>query len=107
MASGNQRCVFHRTNAAESIAYHVPYYSQDGRLAYFAAFKSHCSFFWISADDKKTYAKDLASQKVVGSTLRIPQGGKVPAALIQKLVRSRIKANATKRASSPSTRRRR
>lgn len=82
--------------ARESISYHMPYYSQNGRLAYFAVFKSHCSFFWLSAQDKKTFAKELASQTVVGSTLRIPQGGKVPAALIQKIVKSRVRENTAK-----------
>lgn len=83
-------------DARESISYHMPYYSQNGRLAYFAAFKSHCSFFWISAQDKKEFAKELASQHVVGSTLRIPQGGKVPSALIQKIVKNRVKTNSMK-----------
>jgi len=75
----------------------MTYYSQNGRLAYFAAFRSHCSFFWLSAQDRKTFAKELASQTVVGSTLRIPQGGKVPAALIRKIVRSRVRENEMKK----------
>lgn len=83
--------------ASESISYHMPYYSQNGRLAYFAAFTNHCSFFWISAEDKKAYAKELASQKVVGSTLRIPKGGNVPSALIEKLVRGRVRQNEKKK----------
>ncbi|HEY8534952.1 MAG TPA: DUF1801 domain-containing protein [Vicinamibacterales bacterium] len=83
--------------ARESISYRMPYYSQNGRLAYFAAFTSHCSFFWLSAQDRKTYAKELASQTVVGSTLRIPRGGKVPAALIQKIVRNRVRENMAKK----------
>lgn len=77
--------------AAESISYKMPYYSQGGRVAYFAAFKKHCSFFWISAEDKKVFAKDLAKHKVVGSTLQIPQGTKVPTALVKKIVRSHVK----------------
>jgi uncharacterized protein YdhG (YjbR/CyaY superfamily) len=80
-------------DACESISYHMPHYSQNGRLAYFAVFKSHCSFFWLSAKDKKAFARELASQRVVGSTLQIPQGGKVPVGLIQKIVRSRVKEN--------------
>ena len=80
-------------SAKESISYRMPYYSQHGRLAYFAAFKNHCSFFWISASDKKVFAKEFASQKVVGSTLQIPQGKKVPVTLIKKLVKTRVKSN--------------
>ncbi|RJQ36688.1 DUF1801 domain-containing protein [Candidatus Parcubacteria bacterium] len=79
--------------AKESISYHMPYYSQNGRLAYFAAFKNHCSFFWISAKDKKTFKKELAAQKVVASTLQIPRGAKVPTALIKKIIRARLKEN--------------
>lgn len=84
--------------ATEKISYRMPYYSQHGRLAYFAAFKAHCSFFWISAADKKTYAKELSSQRVVGNTLQIPRGARVPTSLIKKLVRARVKSNAAKRA---------
>lgn len=93
--------------ANESISYHMPYYSQNGRLAYFAAHARHCSFYWISAKDKKTFARELASQEVVGSTLRIPQGGKVPVALIQKLVRMRVKENESRKKKPAVTRSRR
>ena len=79
--------------AKESISYHMPYYSQNGRLAYFGCYTNHCSFHWISAEDKKTFAKELASQKVVGSTLQIPKGQKVPAAFIKKLVKTRARSN--------------
>jgi uncharacterized protein YdhG (YjbR/CyaY superfamily) len=84
-------------HASESISYRMPYYSQNGRLAYFAAYKDHCSFHWISAEDKRTFAKELAAQKVVGSTLQIPRGKKVPATLIRKIVRSRTKRNESRR----------
>ena len=83
--------------AKESISYHMPYYSQNGRLAYFGAHKNHCSFHWISAEDKKTFAKELALQTVVGSTLRILRGEKVPVTLIKKLVKQRVKSNQAKK----------
>ena len=84
-------------DALESISYHMPYYSQNGRLAYFGVYKNHCSFHWISAADKKTFAKDLAKVKVVGSTLQIPRGEKVPVALIKQIVRSRVKRDGAKK----------
>ncbi|HJY98644.1 MAG TPA: DUF1801 domain-containing protein [Patescibacteria group bacterium] len=83
-------------NAQESISYKMPYYSQNGRLAYFAAFKNHCSFFWIGEDDKIAFASELAKQKIVGNTLQIPRGEKVPVTLIKKIVRRRIKINDSK-----------
>ena len=79
--------------AKESISYHMPYYSYNGRLAYFAAYTKHCSFYGISAEDKRAFAKELASQKVVGSTLQIPRGGKVPVALIKKIIKARLRSN--------------
>ncbi len=82
--------------ARESISYHMPYYSQNGRLAYFAVHSHHIGFYWISAQDKKRFARELASQDVVKSTLRIPEGGKVPVALIQTIIRARVKDNKAK-----------
>lgn len=79
--------------ARESISYHIPYYSQNGRLAYFSVSSKHCSFHWISAEDKKTFSRELARQEVVGQTLHIPRGKKVPVTLIKKIVKSRLKSN--------------
>jgi uncharacterized protein YdhG (YjbR/CyaY superfamily) len=80
-------------DAQESISYHIPYYSQNGRLGYFAAYKNHCSFHWISAEDKKNFAKELANLKVVNTTLHISHGDKVPTTLIKKIIRARVKRN--------------
>lgn len=85
--------------AKESISYHMPYYAQNGRLAYFAANKKHIGFHWISGQDKKIFEKELANQKVVGSTLHIPQGEKAPLALIKKIVRARVKSNEARKKS--------
>lgn len=82
--------------AKESISYHMPYYSQNGRLAYFGVYKNHCSFHWISSDDKDMFAQELANHKVVGSTLQIPRGEKVPSTLIKKIVKLHLKNNKNK-----------
>jgi uncharacterized protein YdhG (YjbR/CyaY superfamily) len=83
--------------ATESISYNMPYYNQNGRLAYFAAAKAHSGFYWLSADIKKLFAKELSKQTVVGSTLRIPQDTKVPVTLIKKIVKYRVKLNEFKK----------
>ena len=80
----------------ESISYHMPYYSQDGRLAYFGAHKKHVGFYWISEEDKKVFAKELASYKVVGNSLHIREGEKVPVGFIKKLVKYRVQNNKKK-----------
>ncbi|HEY4517314.1 MAG TPA: DUF1801 domain-containing protein [Candidatus Paceibacterota bacterium] len=79
--------------AKESISYHIPYYGYKGRVAYFAVYKNHCSFFWISSSDKKAFKKELTSHKVVGNTLRILPGEKVPVAVIRKLAKAHAKKN--------------
>ncbi len=83
--------------AIESISYNMPYYNYNGRLAYFGTAKTHSGFYWISAEDKKILKKDLAKANVVGSTLRIPQGEKVPVVLIKKIVKQHIKQNESKK----------
>lgn len=85
--------------AKESISYHMPYYSQNGRLAYFGVHTKHCSFYWVSAKDKKDFAKELAKATVVASTIRIPQGEKVPVVVIKKMVKARVKDNEKKQSS--------
>ena len=79
--------------AKESISYRIPYYSLNGRVAYFAFYKKHCSFFWISSKDKKKFARELKSLRVVGNTLRILEGEKVPQTLIKKIVKHHTKLN--------------
>ncbi|MFZ1626628.1 MAG: DUF1801 domain-containing protein [Candidatus Moraniibacteriota bacterium] len=80
--------------AVESISYHMPYYALVGRLAYFSVHRAHCSFHWISAEDKREFADVLARANLSGSTLHIPRGQKVPIALIQKIVKAHAKRNA-------------
>ncbi len=82
--------------AKESISYRMPYYNQNGRLAYFAVHTNHCGFYWISAADKKMFAKELAKQKVVGNTIQIPRDEKVPVLLIKKIIKTRVKMNGAK-----------
>jgi uncharacterized protein YdhG (YjbR/CyaY superfamily) len=90
--------------AEEKISYHIPYYNYEGRLAYFAVNKKHIGFYWISAKDKKTFAKDLASLKVVGNSLHIARGEKVPVGFIKRLVKSRVKSNISSKGAKSSKR---
>lgn len=81
----------------ESISYGMPYYRMSGRVAYIAARRKHCSFHWLSDDDKKQFAKELAKQTVAGSTLHFFEGARVPAALIKKIVSVHVEINTEKR----------
>lgn len=81
----------------ESISYQMPYYAFEGRVAYFGAYTAHCSFHWISSEDKREFAKVLAPARVMGSTLQIPRGEKVPATLIRQIVRAHVRRNLAKK----------
>ena len=79
--------------AAESISYGVPYYALDGRLAYFSVHRAHCSFHWISNEDKRELTDALARARVVGNTLRMLRGENVPVTLVRAVVRAHAKRN--------------
>lgn len=80
--------------AVESISYGMPYYSDHGRLAYFAAFRDHVSYFIIpDRAITTTFAKALKPYRVSKSTLRFPLGGRVPVRLIQRVVRAQRQVN--------------
>ena len=85
--------------AAERISYGMPYYSYKGRLAYFAGFRDHVSYFVMSGHEaSKRYKKELGRYQTGKATLRFPLGTKVPVALIKKLVALRSRENDAKMA---------
>lgn len=82
-------------NAIEKLSYGMPYYGDNGRLVYFAAFREHVSaFVMISQATRAKYALALKRYQTGKATLQFPFGTKVPVALIAKLVRARVKENA-------------
>lgn len=79
--------------AVEVISYQVPTFKLDGRmLVSYAAFKNHCSFF-PGAAPIKAHEADLKSYETSKGTIRFPTGKPLPAALVKKLVKARIKEN--------------
>lgn len=82
--------------AEEKLSYGMPYYSYHGRLAYFAAFHDHCSFFVMDAG-RKALSEELAPYLKSKSTMHIPIGGKVPVQLIKRVLRVQAKANAERK----------
>jgi uncharacterized protein YdhG (YjbR/CyaY superfamily) len=78
--------------AEEKISYGMPYYSYEGRLAYFAAFKDHVSLFAMPPIVGAEKA-ELRKYQTGKSTLRFPLDEKLPVPLIRKLVRAGVKRN--------------
>jgi len=80
-------------SAVEVISYQIPTFKLDGRmLVSYAAFKDHCSFF-PGAAPIKAHEDELKSYKTSKGTIRFPTSKPLPATLVKKLVRTRIKEN--------------
>jgi uncharacterized protein YdhG (YjbR/CyaY superfamily) len=78
--------------AEELISYQMPGYKLNGPLVYFAAFKDHCSFF----PGKKIageYADELSAFKVSGGTIQFTVAKPLPASIVKKIVKRRVKEN--------------
>jgi uncharacterized protein YdhG (YjbR/CyaY superfamily) len=77
----------------------MPAFNHDGRsLVYYAAFKNHCSFFPASYEVMETFAMELERYDVEKGTIRFPIGEPLPAPLVKKMVKARIRENEARRA---------
>ncbi|HEV7796823.1 MAG TPA: DUF1801 domain-containing protein [Pyrinomonadaceae bacterium] len=78
--------------ATEVISYQMPMYKLHGMLVGFAAFKDHCSFF-PGSNPIAAHKDELKAYKTSKGTIRFPIDKPLPAALVKKLVRTRIAEN--------------
>jgi uncharacterized protein YdhG (YjbR/CyaY superfamily) len=78
--------------ASEGISYQMPMYKHHGMVVGFAAFKDHCSIFPGSAV-MDAYKEELKRYDTSKGTIRFPANKPLPARLVKKLVRARIKEN--------------
>ncbi len=78
--------------ATEVISYQMPMYKQHGMLVGFAAFKDHCSLF-PGVVPIVAHKDELKAYKTSKGTIRFPIGKPLPAALVKKLVKTRIAEN--------------
>lgn len=82
-------------HAEEKISYGMPYYSHHGRLAYFASFKDHISLFAMPPLDAELH--EAIRNRLRGkSTIQFAFDEKLPATLIGKIIRARVKRNELK-----------
>jgi uncharacterized protein YdhG (YjbR/CyaY superfamily) len=79
--------------AEEVISYQIPTYKYLGAVVHFAAFKNHCSFFGVSKSLLQKFEKELRLFKVSGTTIHFSVDNPLPAALVKKFVKERIKQN--------------
>jgi uncharacterized protein YdhG (YjbR/CyaY superfamily) len=77
--------------ATETISYQMPAFRQQGRfLVSYAAFKDHCSLFPASEAVMTAYGEELKPYFSGKGTLRFTVEKPIPAALVKKIVKSRI-----------------
>lgn len=78
--------------ASEAISYGMPAFKFDGRpLAGYAAYKSHCSYFPMSSGVMAELKTELSEYETSKGGFKFPIGEPPPAALIEKLLKARIK----------------
>jgi uncharacterized protein YdhG (YjbR/CyaY superfamily) len=79
--------------AEETISYQIPTFKYLGPLVFFAAFKCHCSFFVASKAIIKTFGSELEPFDTAGTTIHFSAEHPLPATLVKKIVKARIKEN--------------
>ena len=80
-------------DAVEVISYQIPTFKYQGRmLVSYAGFKEHCSFF-PGAGPIETHKDELSAYQTSKGTIRFAPGKALPATLIKKLLKTRIRLN--------------
>jgi uncharacterized protein YdhG (YjbR/CyaY superfamily) len=81
--------------ATETITYQMPTFKDHGRfLVSFAAFKDHCSLFPASKAVMDALGDELKPYFSGKGTLRFRPDKPIPAALVKKIVKTRLEENA-------------
>lgn len=76
----------------ETISYQMPTFKYQARaLVGFAAFKKHCSLFPYSAKVMDLCKEELKPYETSKGTIRFPVDKPLPAALVKKIVKTRIR----------------
>jgi uncharacterized protein YdhG (YjbR/CyaY superfamily) len=94
------RAVIHSVappEATESISYGIPTFKYKGMLAAYAAFSDHCSLF-PGAGPTIEFKNDLKNFHTSKGTIRFAPNKPLPATLVKKLIKARIKENEHKKA---------
>lgn len=81
-------------NAEEAISYQIPTFKLNGNLVHFAAFKNHIGFY-PAPSGQKAFEKELSVYKSGKGSIQFPIDKPMPLALINKIVKYRVKENST------------
>lgn len=75
--------------ATEAISYGMPVFKYKGSLVWFAAFANHCSLF-PTATVIEAFKNELKGYSISKGTIQFPTHKPLPAALVKKLVKTRV-----------------
>ncbi len=81
--------------ATEAISYRMPAFIFKGFLVGYAAFRDHCSFF-PGAAPVALFKEELKKYPTSKGTIRFPVDKPLPAALVKKLVKARLREKMTR-----------
>ena len=84
--------------AEEVISYGMPAFKYHGMLVFFAGYKNHCSLFGGNGTLTKEMAEELKEYKTSKGTIQFTVDKPLPAALVTKIVKKRMKQNEEKEA---------
>ncbi len=79
--------------AEETISYGMPAYRLNEPLVYFGAAKNHCGFYPAGYTVLDAYAEEVRPYRASKGTLRFTYDAPLPTALIEKIVKERVKEN--------------
>ena len=82
--------------AVEGMSYQMPFYDYKGRLAWFGLHKKYIGLY-LRPPVIEEHKKELTGYGTTKSAVHFPLDEKVPASLVEKLVRARMKKNEAER----------
>ena len=82
--------------AEEKIGYRMPMYTLNGVLIYFAAHRNHIGIYPYP-NAISTFKKDIKNYKIGAGSIQFPHDEKLPLALIEKMVKFRVKEKLTQK----------
>lgn len=90
--------------AQEKISYQIPTFALNGNLVHFAAFEKHIGFYPTSSGIR-AFEGALTGYRHSKGAIQFPLGEPLPAGLIIRIVKFRVKENLAKKPSSGGRRR--
>jgi len=79
--------------AEECISYGICAFKQNGMLVGFGATKNHCAFYLMSASILDSFRDEVEGYDTSKGTIRFQPDEPLPAALVRKLVKARLRQN--------------